>query len=53
MSNSLEEWEKKLVGKLYVAPGDEIPKGREVSFILIFKIFYSISNYLRYLQTLT
>jgi hypothetical protein len=32
MSQSIEEWEKKLLGKVYIAPGDEVPKGKEVQF---------------------
>lgn len=36
---SLEEWQAKLVGKVYVAPGDEAPKGKEV---------YRIFNHLKW-----
>ena len=36
MSNSVENWEKKLVGKVYVAPGDAVPAGKQVIFIVNF-----------------
>ena len=52
MAGSIEVWEKKLVGKVYVGPDEEAPKGKEVMgqkqdcfFFVFLNFFFSIKRF--------
>ena len=37
MSHTIEEWEQKLVGKVFVGPGEEAPKDKKPDQVRIYK----------------